>query len=171
MSTPRSAPVIYRETLRPSVWLWVAVLAVSSTVGVVFLPLLGTTIALTTAAAAMAGGAAGLLLTSARIQVDGTELRAGRARIRVQHLGRVKALAPERVRALRGREADARAYLCQRSWIPGGVVIEIADPQDPTPYWLLSSGNPQELAAVLERARREALQARSGARDEPPLAD
>ena len=52
-----------------------------------------------------------------------------------------------------------------------GVIVEITDPQDPTPYWLLSSSSPQRLAAALEQAERESLPARSRTRDEPPLAD
>jgi Protein of unknown function (DUF3093) len=171
VSSEQHGPKPYRETLLPSWWLWTAVLAVAATVGLVFLPALGAVVALTTSGAAMAGGAAGLLLTSARIEVVGGRLRAGRASIEVEHLGRVKALAPDRVRALRGREADARAYLCQRSWIAGGVVVEITDPQDPTPYWLLSSNSPQRLVAALDQARGDALRARSGARAEPPPAD
>jgi hypothetical protein len=171
MSTQPAEPSTYRETLVPSAWIWAVVLAVAASAGLVFLPALGTTVALVTAAAAWGGGVAGLLLTRARSVVRAGERRAGRARIPAQHLGRVRVLTSERMRALRGPEMDARAYLCQRSWIGQGVIVEITDPQDPTPYWLLSSRSPQLLAAALERAERQSLPARTRTRDEPPLAD
>ena len=40
---------------------------------------------------------------------------------------------------------DARAYLCIRGWIPTGIRVAVADPQDPTPYWLVSTRRPEEL--------------------------
>jgi hypothetical protein len=160
-------PAGHREALLPTAGIWVAVLAVAASVGVVFVPSFGAVGAAAVALVAMAAAAAGLLLTSARVEVRDGELLAGRARIPVRHLGRVAVVAPERMKALRGREADARAYLCQRSWLPGGVVVEVTDPQDPTPYWLVSSRKPQRLAAAIEQAERSVL---SGAEagDEPP---
>ena len=43
---------------------------------------------------------------------------------------------------LRGRGIDPRAYLCQRAWLPAGVKVQVVDPADPTPYWLISSRQP-----------------------------
>ncbi|MGN6611965.1 MAG: DUF3093 domain-containing protein [Angustibacter sp.] len=167
MSEQSPAPAAHRETLLPGPWAWVAALAVAATLGLVFLPSLGPAVALTTAAAAMAGAALGLWLTSARIEVRDGELLAGRAQMPVRFVGRVRVMTPERMRALRGPEADARAYLCQRSWVPGGVLIEVVDPADPTPYWLVSSRTPQRLAAALERAK-EASSLTGTDRGEPP---
>lgn len=167
VSEQSPAPAAHRETLLPGPWAWVAALGVAATLGLVFLPSLGPVVAFTTAAAAMVGAAVGLWLTSARIEVRDGELRAGRAQMPVRFVGRVKAVTPERMRALRGPEADARAYLCQRSWVPGGVVIEVVDPADPTPYWLVSSRTPQRLAAALERAKEASSSAGPG-RGEPP---
>jgi hypothetical protein len=36
-----------------------------------------------------------------------------------------------------------------RGWIPGVVRVELRDPEDPTPYWIVSSRRPQELAKAL----------------------
>ncbi len=161
-------PGTHRESLLPTAWIWLVVLLVAASLGLVFLRPLGTTVALATALAAMAGAAIGLLLTSARIEVADGELRAGHARIPLELLGRVAVVTPERMRALRGPEADARAYLCQRSWLPGGVVVEVTDPDDPTPYWLLSSRNPQRLAAALGQVEGKNPSTEPGASDEPP---
>ena len=168
MSEQSPARAAHRETLLPPVAAWVAVLAVAATLGLVFLPSLGPTVALATALAGVAGAVLGLWLTSARIEVTDGELRAGRAAMPLRHVGRVRVLSAERMKALRGPEADARAYLCQRSWIAQGVLVEVTDPKDPTPYWLLSSRTPQRLAAALDRAERTSRSAGSTARDEPP---
>jgi hypothetical protein len=57
------------------------------------------------------------------------------------------------MRAARGPELDARAYLCLRGWIAGGVRVPVLDPQDPAPYWLVSSRRPGELAEAVRRGR------------------
>jgi hypothetical protein len=46
-------------------------------------------------------------------------------------------------------EADARAYLLLRPYLKRAVRIEITDPADPAPYWLLSTRRPDQLAGVL----------------------
>ena len=53
----------------------------------------------------------------------------------------------------RGVRLDARAYLLIRGWIPGLVRVELDDPDDPTPYWLVSTRHPVRLAAALSRGR------------------
>ena len=58
---------------------------------------------------------------------------------------------PRRTRRAAGVEADARAYLLLRPYRKRAVRVEVADPADPTPYWLLSSRRPDDLAEVLRR--------------------
>ena len=107
-------------------------------------------VAWTVAAIAMA-----LLVTllvsfgSVRLEVvDGT-FRVGRARIEAEHLGAAEALDAERTRSVAGREADARAFLMLRPYLKRAVRVEITDPADPTPYWLVSSRRPEKLAEAL----------------------
>jgi hypothetical protein len=75
--------------------------------------------------------------------------RAGRARIEAVHLGSVAALDAEETRRVAGPEADARAYLLLRPYLKRAVKVEITDPADPTPYWLVGSRNPDELARAV----------------------
>jgi Protein of unknown function (DUF3093) len=104
----------------------------------------------TISAVAMALLTLGLLaFGSARVSVRDGVLRAGRARIAVGHLGAVTALDAEETRRTAGREADARAYLLLRPYLKRAVRVQIDDPRDPTPYWLLSTRHPDELARVL----------------------
>ncbi|WP_345267063.1 DUF3093 domain-containing protein [Nocardioides nanhaiensis] len=86
---------------------------------------------------------------SARIEVAHDELRAGRARIEARHLGRAHALDAEQTGRVAGREADARAFLLLRPYLPRAVRVEITDPADPAPYWLLSTRHPEDLARAL----------------------
>ena len=50
---------------------------------------------------------------------------------------------------LAGPEANARAYLVLRPYLKRAVKVEITDPADPTPYWLVSSRRPEDLAGAL----------------------
>lgn len=92
----------------------------------------------------------------ARIVVDGTSFRAGRAHIDAAYVGAATALDPEETRRVAGVEADARAFLVLRPYLKRAVRVEIADPADPTPYWLISSRRPEELAAALRALSRSA---------------
>jgi hypothetical protein len=49
----------------------------------------------------------------------------------------------------RGVDLDARAFLKIRPWVKPVVRIELDDDNDPTPYWLVSTRRPKELAAAL----------------------
>lgn len=101
-------------------------------------------------AVAMALLTAGLVTYgSARLEVGTEGFRAGRARIGSQHLGAAEALDAERTRRVSGPEADARAYLLLRPYLKRAVRVEITDPADPAPYWLVSSRRPEQLAESL----------------------
>ena len=45
--------------------------------------------------------------------------------------------------------ADARAYLVLRPYLKRAVKVEITDPADPAPYWLVCTRHPEELAKAL----------------------
>jgi hypothetical protein len=90
---------------------------------------------------------------SPRVTVEGGTLRAGRAHIELHHVGSVTPLDADGVRRQAGVDADARAYLLLRPYLKRGVRIDITDPADPAPYWLLSCRRPEALASALEATR------------------
>ena len=90
-----------------------------------------------------------LSVGAARLTVRDGFFRAGRAGIAGEHLGAATALDPETTRRIAGVEADARAYLLLRPYLKRAVKVEIADPADPAPYWLVSTRHPDELARAL----------------------
>lgn len=85
----------------------------------------------------------------AEVRVEDGELRVGRAHIGAQHLGPVDSLDSEETRRTAGRDADARAFLVLRPYLKRAVRIGIADPEDPAPYWLISTRRPDQLAAAI----------------------
>ena len=96
----------------------------------------------------------GLLLWvgSVRVRVSDGVLRAGRAHIAVDLLGVPRWLDAEGTRRAMGVEADARAFLVTRPYLKRSVLLPVEDPRDPTPYWLVSTRNPERLAAALREA-------------------
>ena len=87
------------------------------------------------------------------ITFDGKELRIDRAHIEIKYLGEVTILDSPEMRLLRTRDADPAAYLAIKFWAPTGIKIEVTDPRDPTPYWLITSKRGEEIAALLNQLK------------------
>ncbi|MEP9383476.1 DUF3093 domain-containing protein [Nocardioides sp. KR10-350] len=97
-----------------------------------------------------------LVYGSPRIVVDDDSLQAGRARIEAAYVGKAEPLDAEEARRVAGPGADARAYLLLRPYLKRAVKVEITDPADPAPYWLLATRHPTTLAgAITTLAQRE----------------
>lgn len=139
---------IYRERLWASLGIFVAVALVIPASLLVFLPInveagliIGVVLFLVIA---------GLLLSStAVIEVSESELKAGKALLPREFVGNVTSFREPEATVQRGTKLDARAWLLIRGWIHPVVKIEITDPSDPTPYWLISTRRPEELARAL----------------------
>src|SRR4051794_37380486 len=89
---------------------------------------------------------------SARVAVRDGVLHAGAAHIAVGLLGAVEPLDPEQTRRVHGVDADARAFLMTRPYVRRAVRVEVVDPADRTPYWLVSTRHPEELARAITGA-------------------
>lgn len=89
----------------------------------------------------------------ARVIISDGWFQAGRARVETTYVGEVAALDAEQTRLVAGRDANARAFLVLRPYLKRSVKVEIADPADPTPYWLISSRHADRLAGALAAAR------------------
>jgi DUF3093 family protein len=91
---------------------------------------------------------------AARIVVDADTFRAGRAHIAATYVGAATALDPVEARRVAGVDADARAFLLLRPYLKRAVRVEITDPADPAPYWLVATRHPEELARALDAMGR-----------------
>jgi hypothetical protein len=89
---------------------------------------------------------------SAVVSVRDGVLHAGAAHISVDLLGAVEPLDPDETRRVHGVDADARAFLLTRPYLKRSVKVTLADPADRTPYWLVSTRHPRELAQALTAA-------------------
>lgn len=138
----------YRERLWPTWWVFLLATLVIPASLLVFLPI--SQLAGVISAVVVYGAIVTVLLaTTPVIEVDNQMLRVGRARIERSFLGKVTSHTGKDAVAERGTRLDARAYLVLRGWIPGVARIELRDAADPTPYWLVSTRNPEGLAAAL----------------------
>lgn len=144
----RAAPSHFAERLRPGPAVWIVIVGLAGMLTISFVPL-GLGLALGVGSGALVMGAVLALATAPRVAVADGELHAGSAHIPLDLLGAVRVLDREATRHEMGPALDARAYVCLRSWIGTGVRIEVRDPLDPTPYWLVSTRRPQALVAVL----------------------
>jgi hypothetical protein len=89
-----------------------------------------------------------VILSSPRISVN-HELTAGRMRVPLSVLGKTTSLDKAKLRELIGPGADVRAQLFIRGYIKTALKIEIDDPSDPTPYMVVSTRRPEQLAVAL----------------------
>lgn len=121
-------------------WGWVA-LVVGGTLAAV----------VTFAACFVAVGAALWAYGSLVVEADDTGLGVGPAHLDAEHVGAVRALDAAATRAALGPQADARAWLRVRPYVRTAVMVEVDDPADPTPYWLVSTRDPHAVAAALGR--------------------
>lgn len=154
MATPApAAPTQYSERLTPAWWIWLCAAGFAASFGIVLIRV-DPVASLVATLAVLALCSYALVRTTAPVAVDATSFVAGRARLPLDVVAGVEALDAEEMRRARSVELDARAYLCLRGWVAGGVRVRLDDPEDDTPYWLVSSRHPVALAAALGAAVR-----------------
>ncbi|GAA1408946.1 MULTISPECIES: DUF3093 domain-containing protein [Oerskovia] len=149
---PQPAPA-YSERLLPGPGGWSAAAAFAVILGVALWPV-DDVLSISTAVVALVVLLVLAWWTSPVVSVspgpDGLPvLRAGRATIPTSLLGSVTALDRAAMTRELGPSLDARAYVCLRAWARTGVRVELVDPADPTPYWLVSTRHAADLAAAL----------------------
>ncbi|TXI39672.1 MAG: DUF3093 domain-containing protein [Mycobacterium sp.] len=156
VSAPRvtSQTVRYRERLWAPWWWWPlglgasAVLAYEINLGVRALP---DWIPYTV----MAIVAAGVLLWLSRTEVQvvstptGVELLAGPAHLPTSVVSRSAVVPRTAKSAAMGRQLDPAAYVLHRTWVGPMVLVVLDDPDDPTPYWLVSTRHPDRVLSAL----------------------
>jgi DUF3093 family protein len=87
-----------------------------------------------------------------KVQVREGELWVDDAHLPVKFISDVIPLDQDDRRMLLGPAADPLAFVVQRPWIKGTVQIVLNDPDDPTPYWVISTRSPERLTASIRAA-------------------
>jgi|SRR6185437_16768023 hypothetical protein len=144
---------LYRERLWATPWLFISTILVVPAVMLVFAPInfaVGVVLAIVFYAAIVIA----LLVSAPVIRVTTAELTAGHARIPLEFIGEPQSFSGEEATMERGQRLDARAWLLIRGWIKPVVKVPVLDVDDPAPYWLISTRNPDQLVRVLDEARR-----------------
>lgn len=175
VSTATVGAVRHDEKLWPAAWVWVVFLVFAAVLGVAVLPAAGATAALVTGGVSAVGVVALMLWWATPVRVveivrspagavapaddppagprdePSAELwlQAGDARIPVSALGQAVGFRGDEWRRQLGPELDARSHRCIRGWIPHGIRVDVTDPRDPVPYWLVSTRRPEGLARAL----------------------
>jgi hypothetical protein len=149
--------MLFRERLTVPIMWWVLAslfaLSVLLAVGAYLGPVWGIGTALATVMVA----AAIFISAAVVISIDAREIRIGRASIEHAYIASSQALAAEEARQRAGVGADARAHLVLRPYVRTAVEITLDDPEDPVPYWLVSTRRPQQLAEALREAASSTL--------------
>ena len=143
--------VIFTEVLRPPIWV----------LAFIYFMFLSLVIAIWAALDTNATMVAFVISTLAipfiarsltsRISNNERELRIDKAHIDLKYLGKITVLDSDAMRLLRTRDADPAAFLAIKFWASKGIKIEISDPRDSTPYWLVTSKRGEKLAALLTK--------------------
>jgi len=143
--------VIFTEVLRPPIWVLAFIYFMFLSLVIAIWAALDTTATMVALAiATLAIPFIAQSLTS-RIRVDQNELRIDKAHIELKYLGKVTILDSDAMRLLRTRDADPAAFLAIKFWASEGIKIELTDPRDVTPYWLITSKRGEKLAALLTK--------------------
>jgi hypothetical protein len=143
--------VIFREVLRPPIWVLAFIYFLFlSIVLSVWAALDNRATLITLALSTITLIWISISMTS-EITFDGEVLRIDKANIDLKYLGKATVLDKNAMRLLRTRDADPAAYLAIKFWEPRGIRIDLNDPRDKTPYWLVTSKRGEEIAALLNR--------------------
>ncbi len=139
----------FKERTPWPIWLWLFLLFLASTLALAFWAALGLRWGEITALLQLLG----LIYLSQRtlleIEVSEDQLKINGAQIEKKYLGKIEVFSADQMRQWRGPLSDPACHMALRFWINSGVKIEINDPKDPTPYWLISSKRAKPLAAAL----------------------
>lgn len=105
--------------------------------------------------AVLAAVAVGVLLWLSRVEIrvvsDGAEVElwAGEAHLPASVITRSAAIPRSAKSAALGRQLDPAAHVLHRNWVGPMALVVLDDPDDPTPYWLVSCRRPERVLAAL----------------------
>ena len=160
MSDTRAATqtVRYRERLRVPLWwclpafLLAVIIAYEVNLGVRSLPnWLPYALLLPVAAAVLVwlGRVDVRVVSTSNEGGAATELWVGGAHLPVSAISRSAEVPRSAKSAALGRQLDPAAYVVHRAWVSPMILVVLDDPDDPTPYWLVSCRRPDRVLAAL----------------------
>jgi hypothetical protein len=88
-------------------------------------------------------------LGHSRLEIRDGELLIRGAHLPLRYVSGIVALDAATLRRVVGREGDPAAFVSIRPWIGPGLQLWLDDPEDPAPYWVVSSRHPQRVVDLV----------------------
>lgn len=142
--------MVFRERLWPSLPVVGFVVLVTGSLGVAFAHAYGAAVGLWVGVATTLASLTTAYWSAPVIRVDQRGLQAGVAVLPWSAIGSVRGLDRAATKAASGPRAHAAAYFLLRGWVPESVIVAVIDPQDPHPYWHVSTRARAGLVAALQ---------------------
>ena len=149
MPNPKpTEPIVYWERVRPNLGTFFAVATLLPAVTLVSEPFdyrIGIAVGLILVISIWAA----LFFLAPVIQVGSSHLTVARAKIPRNLLGNIEEIAKDQIFSERGPKLEPAAYKVFQGTVKTAIKITVNDPNDPTPYWIISTRKPAQLAEVL----------------------
>jgi len=141
---------LYKERVLPTVYFYIASITLPLSLFLVALPF-SEVVSISLALASIPAVLVLSWLGSPLITLEKESLSIGQASIETKYLGKAEVVSPENAFQERGAKLDSRAFTKFQIGVKTLVKIEIQDIQDPTPYWLIATRNPEVLAGLINK--------------------
>ena len=142
-------PIVYVERVRPDLGTFIAVATLLPAVTLVAEPFdyrIGIAVGLVLVFSIWSA----LYFLAPVIQVGSSFLKVGRAKIPRNLLGKIEEIAKNQIFSERGPNLNPAAYKVFQGTVKTALKIYVNDPNDPTPYWIISTRKPTQLANALK---------------------
>lgn len=140
---------VYQERLSPSPWLYVALLIAIPSITVLFSAFGLLVLGIVTASIIYLSICLLFHFMSPKIIITEDWFQVGQAKIERKFLGSVESFYDEDAFEQRGRKLDLQSFYVIRAGINPVLKIEIIDPNDTVPYWLVSTRKPDRISEIL----------------------
>jgi hypothetical protein len=141
---------LYKERVLPTVYFYIASITLPLSLFLVALPF-SEVVSISLALASIPLVLVLSWLGSPLITLNPQTLSIGQASIETKYLGKAEVVSPQEAFLERGVKLDSRAFTKFQIGVKQLVKIEIQDKQDPTPYWLIATRNPEVLAGLINK--------------------
>ncbi len=141
---------LYKERVLPTVYFYIASITLPLSLFLVALPF-SEVVSVSLALASIPLVLVLSWLGSPLIALNQQTLSIGQASIETKYLGKAEVVSPQEAFLERGVKLDSRAFTKFQIGVKQLVKIEIQDKQDPTPYWLIATRNPEVLAGLINK--------------------
>jgi hypothetical protein len=144
------ATSLYKERVLPSIYFYIASITLPVSLLLVALPF-SEIVSISLALGSIPTVLVLSWLGSPLISVTESNLSIGQVSIETKFLGKAEVIRPQDAFQERGVKLDSRAFTKFQIGVKQLVKIEITDPADPTPYWLIATRNPEVIAALINK--------------------